>query len=475
MKILNKALAFTLATSIVVGASFAVPVTISATDWGDLDLDIAILQHLERTGQLPAPAVPPQTPIAPPAPPAEAPPVMPPAEVPPQTAPPAPPAPPASFTPIPPSEVPPQTAAQITPPVATPPVAPPVVAEGLTVEEAARRAIRNNANIANLEGSEVMHDENVRRAREDMFNASTDAQITQANIDLMNAELGRSLNIRDAQIQRENVEYQITSTFNIILNLQADLEIARTNLDMANRELAIAELRLSLGMASDLDVQTAALAITRVETNIENLQSSINRSFRDLNRHMGVSTQNLDQHYTLVLELTFEPIDVRNINAHVQRFVDESIEIARAEGRAREYGHRADYYITPHDPTTGIVATGRGTITYDEWRAQQSQQLRIAADTRQRVSQNVINLYNTLRNAEISIRATEIELAQLVRQLDISESSLELGRITQIEVDRLRIQIAEMENSLQQAKNNHTINRIAFNNPRIITPGAQQQ
>jgi len=478
MKILNKALAYALAISIALGASFAAPITAYAINWTDLDLDIAILQHLERMGAIPPgsasqPAAPVQTPPAPPippsppaAPPAEAPPVMPPSQVPPQTPPQAPPAPPAQYTPIPPSQVPPQTAVQLAAPPVAAPTVPPVAAGALTVAEASSRAIRNDADLAIRTGSELIHDENVRRAREAVHDARTDAQITTANVNLMNAELARSLNIRDAQIQRENVEFQITRYFNTILNLQADLELARDNLNMANRDLAIAELRLSLGMASDLDVQTAALAVTRVETNIEILQANIGRAFRDLNGFMGAGVTALDQHHTLVLELSFEPIEVRNINAQIQRFLDENTAIASLEGRAREHGYRAQHYITPHDPMTGIIITGQ--VTYDEFREQQAQYLRRAADARQSVSEAVVNQYNALLNMEINIRATELELAQLVRQLEVTESSFALGRATQIEVDRLRLQIAEMENSLQQAKNNHTITRIAFNNPRIL-------
>ena len=485
MKILNRGLAFALTASIAFGVALATPITTTATNWVDLDLDIAIIQHLERTGQLPAPAqpatppAPVAPPVAPPAPPAEAAPVMPPSQVPPQTAPQAPPAPPATFTPIPPSQVPPQTAAQAqaTPPAVATPAAPPVVAGALTVAEATDRAIRNDSDIANREGSELALDEDVRRAREDVFNAVTNTQITNANVALMNAELQRSLNIRDTQIRRENVEFNITRSFNTILNHQADLEISRANLDMATRELAIAELRLSLGMASDLDVQTAALAVTRAETNIEILQGNINRAFRDLNNTMGAGATGLNQHHTLVLELTYEPVVVTNINAHIQRFMDESTDIARAEGQARAAGYRAEHYITPHDPMTGIVITGSGPgmTTYDEFRETQSQHLRTAADVRQNVRESVVRQYNDLLNMEINIRATELELEQLVRQLGVSESSLALGRTTQIEVDRLRLQIAEMENSLQQAKNNHSIQRIAFNNPRIIMPGAQAQ
>jgi len=470
MKLLNRALTFTLAASVAFGAVFVAPITTTAVNWGDLDLDIAIIQHLERTGQLPvAPTQP-----TPPAAPAEAAPVIPPSQVPPQTAPPAPPAPPATYVPIPPSQVPPQTAPAATTPV--PPAAPAVVAGALTVAEAANRAIRNDSAIANSEGNELALDEAVRRAREDVSNAVTNTQITNANVDLMNAELQRSLNIRDTRIQRENVEFNITRSFNAILSHQADLEISRANLDMANRELAIAELRLSLGMASDLDVQTAALAVTRAETNIEILQGNIDRAFRDLNSTMGAGATGLNQHHTLVLELAYEPVVVTNINSHIQRFMDESIDIVRAEGQAREAGYRADNFVTPHDYMTGIIVTGRASgATYDELRETQSQHLRRAADTRQAVRDGVVRQYNDLLNMEVNIRATELELAQLVRQLGVSESSLELGRTTQIEVDRLRLQIAEMENSLQQAKNNHSIQRIAFNNPRIIMPGAQAQ
>jgi len=336
----------------------------------------------------------------------------------------------------------------------------------LTVEEAARRAIRNNTDIANAQDRESVADEAVRRAQNAVWDAVTDWALTDANVSLMNAELSRSLNIRDIQARKENVEFQITRYFNTILNMQADLELAKSNRGMANRELEIARLRLSLGIASELDYADASLAVTRLETNIERLEIAIGNAFRDLNSAMGEGVNTLDRRHTLVLELNYEPVRVTNINSHRQRFVNESIVVARAENAVQMASYRANYFSTPHDPLTGIVMTNLST--YEELRVSENEAVRGVADARQSVGENVITMYNNLRNIELGIRAAEIEIDRLMRQLEVSETMLELGRGAAIEVERLRLEIAGRDNSLQQDKNDHAILSIAFNNPSIM-------
>lgn len=346
-------------------------------------------------------------------------------------------------------------------------VAPAPESTALTVEEAARRAIRNNSAIANMQDSESVADERVGRALNAVHDAATDAALTNARVSLMDAELSRAVNIRDIQAQKDNVEYQITRSFNNILNMQADLELAAAQLEMANRELAISRLMLSLGMVSELDYEAATLAVTRIENNMELLRSSINAAFRNLNSSMGNNNlQDLDRHHELKLELVYTPVEVANLNNHAQRFVNESLAVARAENRAHSARYRVTYHATPHDPTTGRIIDAP---TYDEQIVAYNQELRNVADTRQSVREGVITSYNRLRDIELNIRIAEIELERLARQLEVAEATLALGRNTQIEVDRIRLDIASRENTLRQTKNNHAIQLMAFNNPNILS------
>ena len=336
----------------------------------------------------------------------------------------------------------------------------------LTVEEAARRAIRNNAAIANAEDDESVADEVVRRAQDFVFDARTDHDLTNAMVGLMNAELSRSLNLRDINAQKENVEFQIMRYFNTILNMEADLALSLDNLEIARRDLLISRLKLSLGMVSELDYEAADLAVIRIETNIERMQSSIAGAFRDLNSFMGATGINLNQKYILSLELYYEPLEPVNLSRHADTFVRESLVVQRAQNAADIAAYRVDFFFTPHNPLTGVIPTGY--ITYDERVVELNHALRNLSNTRQRVREGVISSYSNLRDLELNIRATTIELERLIRQLEVSETMLELGRITPVEVDRLRFEIASMENSLAQAKNNHTILSIAFNNPLIM-------
>lgn len=336
----------------------------------------------------------------------------------------------------------------------------------LTVEEAARRAIRSHTGIANATGDEDVAHYVVRRANDAVFDATTTGQVTNALVGLRNAEMSRALNIRNIAVQRENVEFSVKRFFNTIINMQEDLTMLEASLDMSKRELQIAELRLTLGMVSELDVETAELNIIRLEMNIGFLERGIDRAFRDLNSFMGVYGVNLGQRYDLVLDLyEYTVLPEVNLTAHANRFVDGSVRVEQARIGAELARLSVEHYVINHNPVTGLVLPGpeREEVENDHSRA-----LRTLSDTRQDVREAVLNAYSEIRNAELQIRSQEIELAQLYRQLEVLETMLSLGRVTAVEVENLRLNISRAEISLRQAKNDHTMQVISFNNPNIM-------
>jgi len=338
----------------------------------------------------------------------------------------------------------------------------------LTVEEAARRAVSNNSAIANAQDSESVADERISRAQEAVWDSVIDAQLTDASANLRSAELARSLNIRDIQARQQYVEFRITRDFNTILNMQADLALAQENLALAERELVIARLRLSLGVISERDYEAAEQDVTRIQSNIEVLNISIGNEFRSLNNSMGAGLNNLDTQYELELELAYEPLGRVNLNQHAQMFERESLAVQVAANNVEVAGYRVDYFATPFNPLTGQIVPAP---TLEEVIVSLNRESRGLTDARQGMQVGAVDMYNGLRELEIHVRALELELSHAERQLETLQTMYKIGRITQIEVDRVEFQISSLENNLRRLKNEHTLLVMIFNNPNLIRPG----
>mgnify|MGYP003623795114 CR=1 FL=1 len=81
-----------------------------------------------------------------------------------------------------------------------------------------------------------------------------------AEVKLMNRELSRSLNLKNIEAKKENVEYSIMKYFNTIINAEKTLEVFEEALNIHKKDLDILELKLKLGMVSQLEYDTSALA-----------------------------------------------------------------------------------------------------------------------------------------------------------------------------------------------------------------------
>ena len=95
----------------------------------------------------------------------------------------------------------------------------------LTVEEAAKNAISNNTTIKNAADSESLRDENYRKALDNFYAATTASVIINAEVSLTKLEMDRSMNLKNIESQKENVEYNIKKYFNTIINAEKKDEL----------------------------------------------------------------------------------------------------------------------------------------------------------------------------------------------------------------------------------------------------------
>ena len=335
----------------------------------------------------------------------------------------------------------------------------------LTIEQATKKAIDNSSAIKNALDSESLGDETLRKATDALYNTTSNMALVGAEIGLMNAEMSRALNLQDIDAQKQNVEYQITKYFNTIISAEKDVLLFDESLEIVKKDLAIAQLKLTLGMISQLDYNLAALDYDKVVNARQTKLSAIDSAYRDLNSYMG---ENLEQRFTLQLNLTYKEVGAISLNTYADQFVKDSLTIKQIENAAKLAEYSVDNYSTPYNPLTGVIIDNASVQSYEALVVSQNQALRALADTKKAVRDAVIATYSGLKDMEIGIKVNEIDLEKAKMQLPIMEKMLELGQVTKLEVAKLKYDINSKELALEKSKNTYTLTLTAFSNPNLL-------
>ena len=335
----------------------------------------------------------------------------------------------------------------------------------LTVKQATDKAITNNSSIKNAVDSESLGDETIKKATDALYDAYTNAAIVGAEIGLMNAEMSRALNIQDITAKKENVEYQISKYFNTIINSEKDVLLFDESLEIAKKDLAIAKLKLSLGMISQLDYDTASLDFEKIVNARETKLRAIDSAYRDLNSYMGEA---LDKRFTLELILPYKEVGSVNLNTYADQFVKDSLTIKEIENYAKLAEYSVDNYTTPYNPLTGEIIESAAVKSYDALVVSQNEALRALTDAKKSVRNAVIATYSGLKDMEIGIKVSEIDIEKAKMKLVTMEKMLELGQVTNLDVSKLKYDIHSKELALEESKNTYALTLIAFSNPNLL-------
>lgn len=333
----------------------------------------------------------------------------------------------------------------------------------LTVPEATRRAIDHNETIKKSNETEDLSDDKYALLKESTKNAITEDTLFTAYTNLLQFELSRSLNIKNIKAQEENVEHGIIQIFNTILTAENGLSLYDENLKLTKKDLDITFLKLSLGLTSQFEYDSAKSAYENMLIQRSLQQSNIDKAYRQLNETMG---QDLTKKYNLILNLDYELLGEVNLTTYASKFIANSLAIKQAKDNIQVAQYALDTHTYNYDPYTGLETSAGGTKQEKEMDLSRAK--RNLTSSEENVKKSVIDTYNSIKDLELKIASQTIELNNINLKLDIAQKRLELGQVTQLSVDKLLLEKHNLENEMQNNKNDHSILVLAFKNPNII-------
>jgi outer membrane protein TolC len=206
-------------------------------------------------------------------------------------------------------------------------------------------------------------------------------------------------------------------------------------------------------MVSQNDYETAKNSYAKLVNDRDAKEVAIDNAFVSLNKAMN---RDLTKRYQLSLELRYVPMANVSLTSVITYSLQQSPDVKKRRSDADVAAYQLETYYS----TDG--GTSRETM---EIRALQAD--RAVGETISQIEQTLTTLYNELRNLETSYTTNKLELENMYQQLALREKQLEVGKLTQLDVDSYKYQIARMEETIRNQAYNHALKLAQFQNPNL--------
>lgn len=329
----------------------------------------------------------------------------------------------------------------------------------LTVEDATTKAIAYSPTLKTLSENKVEAD-NSNDALTFSFEYTNNDSTNSANQQMAYniRKLQNSLKSLDlnTQVAKDGIALNVKSLFNSIKAAQDQIDLYEQNMEIQKKNIQIAEIKMNLGLLSQLEYDNTVSTYNITEANKTNLEIEVNNSFRSLNELMGTD---LNNKYDIVLDdVVYEPIGDINITNEITRAVASSVNIKTKKDELELAKYDYKTYV-PTSSDIGMSDTKRNAV---------SQAQRDISDAETSLRQNMTTLYNNIISNEQKYTDTVSQLNVLKSQYTVIKTQYDSGKATELDVMNVEYNIAKLEAGLDQLVRGHALQIEQLNNPDLI-------
>jgi outer membrane protein TolC len=331
----------------------------------------------------------------------------------------------------------------------------PQTVEALTVDQAVQAAISANNELKNLGDNYTISDEKLADTKQQYREASEFNELITLSTQIMQAEAALSQNNQSVIVTQEKLRMSIMNFFATVISAENALAIYDQSLAMQKKQLDIAKVKNSLGLMSSVDYQSQVNTYNQKTASRESQTLAINNAFVSLNKTMGVS---LNKKYTLMLNLQYQPLGDVNLTGITATAMATDPSVVTQQSNVDVAKYKLDHF----DPTVNTQDT-ETTLQLNLDMAE-----RTLYETQRAAELKVMNAYNKIKEQEVQYSNATLALEALMNQLPVKQTQLELGKITQLDLDSFQAQITQQQESLRSLIVSHEINVLEFKNPSTL-------
>jgi len=293
-----------------------------------------------------------------------------------------------------------------------------------------------------------------------VLGGSYDPRLEAAWYTLLSADLGWEMSKRNQNAEEDRLVLSACQKYWDVLKAQEKVKAAELGLKKA--DLALRKTRAQVqaglsapGMSPQLALQTAEMGLTGSKAGLVGAQNDLDLAYTALNQVIGVWPEDRP---VLVDTVQFKPIEVENLDTHIQRVLETNPSIWLAgEGvtmakYAQELMWAAGQY-TPYEIRKIEVKEAEYT----------------ALSARDAVKLGTRELYYALRGLEEAYSTAEKGVETAEEALRVARLMKELGMVTTADVAEREAAFAEAKQGLLDLGCQHAYMKLAFQKPWAMT------
>ncbi|GHU56498.1 hypothetical protein AGMMS49975_19920 [Clostridia bacterium] len=322
----------------------------------------------------------------------------------------------------------------------------------ITVDDAVTKAFNNSNEIKKLQESAYLTEQNHDKLLENFYMAGgTEAGISAA-VALTRNEIDSALSLPNITSQKTGLKITISRYFTAILSAEADLELYTKQLEIEKKELVISAVRTKLGQMSKSEYEGLETAYNKNAANKTAKERAIADAYTNLNTIMGTS----DNYKIVPPDIRYEELKNTNLVGYINTALDTNIKIKQSleNYRAQKY----EYDITIFDDS----------LSKETAEIKMNQAQRDLEDQKTNLTNTLSSNYDDIKNLELAVKLAKDDYENMEKQMKIKQTQLQIGKTTQIDVDKYALEMENAKNDITNKEYEHFIKVMTFQNADII-------
>ena len=334
----------------------------------------------------------------------------------------------------------------------------------LTREEAVRLATENSIELKKLSLEVDSNREQEQKTDDAYFRNPTAAAFVDYETNKMQNSLARALTEQNITKQRDMIGFLVSQYFISIMQAETSYRQFEESLVLEEKEFQITEVKRKLGMISEVDYMNKKAAYEKNIASKVSYQESIDNAYRTLNRLVGAE---LDTKYNLTYNVTYSELGEFDLDSHIAKVKQNDRTLQTLETNIQRTRYSLEQYnMANHNPATGEITEGR--VSQESLRRDLDSYSLQKAERNKAIEDTFIAKHDAILVQERQYEEKLIELENMKKQLAIREVQLELGRLTELEVENYKFSILRLENEIQKLVYDHRMNIIEFSNINLM-------
>lgn len=322
----------------------------------------------------------------------------------------------------------------------------------LTIDEATEKAISYSKTLKTLSENSIIAQENYDSVVSDYL--ITDQSHEALNlVTRLKSALNQLTNISASEeLEKESIHFNVINFFFSVLSAEKELELYKQSLEIAEKELKIAEVKKNLGIISEVEYDTKRLSYQKQVAELSNKELTITNAYRSLNNILG---NDIDTRYNLIIDdeyLTFSSISETSLATYINKGLGNSNKLVQLQQSVDLAKHEVETYTSLNSSSLQSVE-----ISY-------AQAQRTLSEAKTNLEQSITDLYNNTLQLEDNYEMKLKDIAEQEKTVELLEIKYNLGTATELELIQAKYQLEVLNFELETIIFNHNVYKMKLEN-----------